>query len=139
MHFIHSVHFVHFIHFIHFVHFVHFLHFIHFIHFIHVKHLIQGKRERSPRLKGKRENGGKTFCNPIPIGNQTVRWHERTHTRHDTKRFPSWTHPATSDQRMAMNIHGNLLISMVSMVSKTSPNSVRDHSVDLVQVEIMSL
>ena len=29
--------------------------------------------------EGKKENGGKDFCDPIPLGNQTAFTHERTH------------------------------------------------------------
>ena len=56
--------------------------------------LKQGTRENSKRQKGKMEKIGTLFCDPIPLGNQIAR--ARTHARtarHDTKRFPGWTHP----------------------------------------------
>ena len=57
----------------------------------------KGKRERSAPHKGERENAGNNFRDPVPLGNQTARTHAGTHAQHDTKRFPSWTHPPTSD------------------------------------------
>ena len=56
-------------------------------------HLIpQGKRERPVGQKGKGKGAVARFGACISLGIQTAR--ARTH---DTKRFPGWTHPPTSD------------------------------------------
>ena len=78
----------------------------------------KGKLVAPKREKGKlgapereRETAGSRFWDPIPLVNQTARRHARTHAgmhartharsaRHGTKRFPSWTHPPTSDYCM---------------------------------------
>ena len=49
--------------------------------------------------KGKRENGGKDFCDPIPLGNQTARTYARTHdtTRNAFPVGPTAQPPITHD------------------------------------------
>ena len=44
--------------------------------------------------KGKTEKTGGLFCDPIPLGNQTLRTLARTN---ETKRIPGWTQPPDSD------------------------------------------
>ena len=55
-------------------------------------------RGKAPPPKRERGQGkvGPTFWIRIPLGNQTRSRHPRT-KRHETKRFPCWTHPPTSD------------------------------------------
>ena len=50
----------------------------------------KGKRESPASQKGKRENAGTQNLTRISLGKGTA----RTHARHETKRFPGWTHPS---------------------------------------------
>ena len=67
--------------------------------------ITQGKRENFPREKGKgkaarskkgKGKGADPRFGPI-FTLHPDRAHARSHARHDTKRFPGWTHPPTSD------------------------------------------
>ena len=56
----------------------------------------KGKRRRDQKGKGKgAEEEDHFFCRIRP--DIRHRAHARTHARHETKRFPGWTHPPTSD------------------------------------------
>ena len=59
-------------------------------------HLVsQGKRENLPSRRGKGKGAPPQF-HPISTL-QPDRAHARTNERNETKRFPGWTHPPTSD------------------------------------------
>ena len=49
--------------------------------------LVAPKREKGKRgaSKGKRENGGNPFCDPISLRNQTARTNARTHARRERR------------------------------------------------------
>ena len=51
-----------------------------------------------PQPKGKREKSGGHFCDRTSLGNQTARTNARTNDQNETKRFPGWTHPSSSDE-----------------------------------------
>ena len=77
--------------------------------------LTQGKRESSKRQmvkgklkKGKGETGARSFA---ILFHYATRRRARTLARHDTKRFPGWTHPQPPIHN-PMVIHGYLWISI---------------------------
>ena len=68
--------------------------------------LKRAKREKGKPKKTKREKVGNLLWFRIPLANQTA----RTHALHDTKRFPGWTHPPTSDLCFQCYMHGFWLV-----------------------------
>ena len=109
----HSIHFIHLIHSIHFIHCItsYILYFLHFIHFILFytpytlqTSLTQGKRESSAPQKGKgkvpqaKKGKGRRSATSFAIEfHQATRPRARAHERNETKRFPDWASPPTSD------------------------------------------
>ena len=86
----------------HSVHFIQFLHLVHSIHFIHYSHKGKGKVHQAKNEKGRAQQAkrqkGKGKLSPLRSNStrQPSRAHASTHARtarHDTQRFPGWTHP----------------------------------------------